>query len=137
MTFTHSPAEAQAALAWHLAQLGHTDEARRRAQAARLAAAGLPRRNRHVVEILALLAEDRIARATGLAHEHLAEHSDDRLVQAILDRIRRSNASHQARDKQTDPPARDHAVEPGEASSYPPDRPATRAGGVTTGGVSS
>jgi hypothetical protein len=44
----------------------------------------LRRRDRQRVEIIALISHDQLPRAADLAHEHLAEFPDDRMVRTAI-----------------------------------------------------
>jgi hypothetical protein len=77
----------RAALGWYLTWNGRQTEGRAHIDAARAARAGLPRRDRHTVDILAAAVQQSATRATGLAAEHLREFPDDQLVRYVTARL--------------------------------------------------
>lgn len=75
----------QAVLALAVAELDDPDgeEGRRALTAARACSRVVSRYERHVAEVVALALEDRLARASVLAAEHLSEFPDDEVVRYV------------------------------------------------------
>jgi hypothetical protein len=94
----------RAALGWYLTWTGRQSEGLAYIDAAQAARVGLPRRDRHTVDILAAAVQPSATRATGLAAEHIREFPDDQLVRYVTARLQAESELGESRGTGTAAP---------------------------------